>query len=310
MRLQPQNYGLLKVSAMKKIHIKATYSLLLGLFLLTTGCSTTTTYSGDWSGWSKWEETDKTKEFRLLVDSTPSHADLYIDEEFVATTPVTIRLSHPVLRSRSHRHRYEELKPGLDAYLEDSIDTVLFGRKRNPRVKKIGHEEKEKFKDGEETYEFMLKKAGYMPLVASLGIPLSQDSITFDLKEKQLLRISRVTVNNNYELTFLEKLYEFLYEDRFSIDCQNYNFGRIISKSEPLKEVFNITSSYSNYHYTLKINLTIERENTTVQAQILNPNNTVIVTDQLDFPTNEFCNLVKNKLNAIADNMAKKFLTH
>lgn len=288
---------------MQKIHIRA--SLLLLAFFL-TGCSTTNTYWGGWSEWSDWEKTDE-KQFSLSVDSNPSRATVYIDKKFVGTTPLTVTFPYPVLRSRSTRHKYEKHKPGLvEGIVADPLEAFL-GPGIKSRTKKVDYEEKERFKEGTETYELMLKRKGCCPLVMRLNIPYSQTSISFTFKPKPLLKICKVVVDSKVELTFLEKLYEFFYENRFSTNWEGYDFERMILKSQLLNEVFNVCKG-SKPVFTLGVRVHIEREHTLLKAQLFNSSNIVIVSDRLNFSTKDFNSVIETKLNTLVSNIANKFI--
>jgi hypothetical protein len=281
--------------------------LTLCLFLL-AGCATTETYWGNWSEWSDWEKTTTQKEFSLQVDSTPSPADLYIDDKLVGTTPAKLFLSYPILRSSRQKHECQTHRPGLECIVTKPMKDILrIGPYEPPGTKTIDKEEEEKFKEGSTTYELRLKKTGYLPKLTSLPVPYFQDSITFNLKNKPLLKISKVTVNNNVKLSFLEKLYELFYDNRFSVECEKYNFEKMFSESKPLNESFAITKS-SKYDLILRVDLSIERELTLIQAQFLNPNNKAVITDNFSFSTNDFCNVIENKLDILISSITNKFL--
>lgn len=271
------------------------------------GCSTTRTYWGDWSGWSNWEKTNHKKEFTLQVNSIPSNAKLYINKKYVGVTPLKVRLPYPILRSYTQRHKYEDHEAGMDVIITGPINDILnLGRDVGPYTKKVDKEQREKFKDGTATYEFTLKKSGHLPLISSVTVPRSQTSVTLRLKSKPLLKISKVTINSNVKLTLLEKLYELFYDNRFSITYEKYDFEKMISKSKMLNEVFTITDS--KHDLTLKISINIERDFTSIQARLLNRNNTTAATSSTNFPTKDFCDAIEAKLKALADSIAYNFL--
>lgn len=289
---------------MQKIHI---IPLCLCVFLA-AGCATTETYWGGWSEWGDWKKTAEKKEFYLSIDSFPSSADVYVDDRLVGTTPAEVVFSHPVLRSSRQRVLYKKHQPGLESVITGPMKDVFdVGPYEPPGTKKVDKEEEEMFSDGSAAYELCLKKNGYLPLITSLEIPYSQDSVVFDLKPKPSLKVSKVTVNNKVKLTFLEKLYELFYDNRFSVKCEDYDFEKIISESNLLNEAFNITES-SDHDFILKVNLNIERELTSVQARLLNRNNATLITDRFSFPTKNFCDVIKSKLNTLTTNLTNKFL--
>ena len=176
-------------------------------FLLS--CTTTrTNWDNNWNSWGRWEQTGSSESQRVSITSRPSGAQVFVDSNLRGETPTTISLNYPVLRSERTKSQYQETNPGV-------LEHFLTGSRRTSST--ISTQKEDKFSTGTRNYSIEIRKQGYLPRRTTITIP-ETTYLDLTLKDKPVFSLKRITIKNNFRLTIPEKIYEFLYGKRYSID--------------------------------------------------------------------------------------------
>ena len=182
------------------------------LFVSLSGCSYTSRHWGGWNDWGKSEQTGTTQSQTLTVNSRPEGAQVFVDGNLRGESPITISLNYPVLRSERTKYEYEQTNPGV-------LEHFLTGSRRTTST--ISTQKEDKFSTGTRNFTVELRKEGYLPKRTTISIP-ETTNLEFTLKERPVFAMKKFSVKNNFYLTIPEKIYEFLYGKRYSIDPSKF----------------------------------------------------------------------------------------
>jgi hypothetical protein len=204
-------------------------AVLFIISIVSFGCTYSRTSWGDWNSWGEWKQTGNSEYQHIQINSNPTGAEIYVDGNLVGTTPATINLNYPVVKSERTKYQYEQRVPGV-------LEHFLMAQQTT--TKSVSSEKEEQFKTASKSYAVEIRKEGYLPRKALVTIP-GNTYLTFQLKEKPVFAIRKITVTNNFKLTLAEKIYEFLYGKKFSINPNRFeNIKRQAFSSEALDNPF------------------------------------------------------------------------
>ena len=244
-----------KQSTIKKIFILSLFTLSL------IGCTTTNTHWGDWNSWGRCEQTGSSESQSITINSKPEGAQVFVDGNLRGETPATINLNYPVLRSERTKNQYQETNPGvLEHFLTGSRGTTST----------ISTQKEDKFTTGTRNYTIEIRKEGYLPKRTTITIP-ETTNLELTLKEKPVFAMKKFSVKNNFYLTMPEKIYEFLYGKRYSIDPSKFES---IKRQGFTSEAFDNPLG-KNPDYYLEGEIDIQRGTTEI---------TVTLTDRIGRP--------------------------
>jgi hypothetical protein len=188
--------------------------LILSLFTLSLiGCTTTNTHWGDWNNWGRFEQTGSSESQRISINSKPEGSQVFVDGNLRGETPTTINLNYPVLRSERTKSQYQQTNPGvLEHFLTGSRGTT------SP----ISTQKEDRFTTGTRNYTIEIRKEGYLPRRTTITIP-ETTNLELTLKEKPVFAMKKLSVKNNFYLTVPERVFEFLYGKKYSIDPSKFD---------------------------------------------------------------------------------------
>jgi hypothetical protein len=249
---------------------------LLFIISFLFGCSTTRTYWAGWQNWSKWEPTGRAESQAVTVTSKPKGASVYVDGAFMGDTPITLSLSYPVLRSERKKYRYEQFKPGMVA--------SILGTRSSHSV--ISSKKQERCKPDGKSYLVEVRKQGYSLARKRISVP-ETSRVSFLLKRKPTLLIQKFKVKNNIKLSFFEKLYELLYENRFSVNpAKLEGIEKRFFTSRKVGEVFKTTTS-QKADYVLKVKIEAGKELIEIKAEITDKSGILVTQRKTSLKTKD-----------------------
>lgn len=196
--------------------------LVLFLFLL-TGCVSQSVYWGDWSEWSKWNTTNKSESRTLNITSDPTNSKVYIDGRLEGSTPLTVSLSYPILKSERKRNKYLLLRRGNRPGRRKIIDSE---KEAQNSLKKIRHRIAVKRKGYMTAYKFLSHDDSYAHLI---------------LKEKLCLFFNSIRVKDESSLSVTQKIYDTLFKKKYKKDVKPEDLQNILESNEHFKELFNLS---------------------------------------------------------------------
>ncbi len=188
--------------------------IIVLLFTLSlAGCATSNTYWGEWNSWGRWEQTGSSESQRVSITSRPDGAQVFVDGNLRGDTPATINLNYPVLRSERTKSQYQETRPGV-------LDHYLLATRRTTST--VSTQKEDRISTGTRSYSIEIRKEGYLPRRTSITIP-ETTNVELSLKERPVFAMKKFNVKNNFYLTMPEKIYEFLYGKKYSIDPTRFD---------------------------------------------------------------------------------------
>ncbi len=229
------------------IKIRFLYALL---FIFLGGCTYTTRQQRDWSGWGGWEQTGNRQSHSIRISSRPEGATIIVDGNEVGETPATVNLPVPVLRAQRSKPEYVRKVPGV-------LEHFLLNQQTTTST--VTSQTEEKFATGTRSCNIEIRKEGYQPKRITIVVP-ETTNVDVTLKERPVFEFKGFAVRNNFRLTTLEKVYEFIYGKRFSPDTSKFNSIKGMALSS---EAFQNPLG-KEPEYFVKGEIDIQRENTEV----------------------------------------------
>ena len=100
------------------------------------------------------------------------------------------------------------------------LEHFLTGSRRT--TSPISTQKEDRFTTGTRNYTIEMRKEGYLPTRTTITIP-EKTNLELTLKEKPVFAIKKLSVKNNFSLTMPEKIYEFFYGKKYSIDPSKFD---------------------------------------------------------------------------------------
>ena len=283
----------------KSMHLKIRKMVILFFFIsFLSACSTTRMYWGDWRNWTGWEATGKMESQVVSINSTPEGAKVYVDGTLKGDTPISLSLSYPMLRSERLRYKYEQVKPGL---LESFLGT-------RPSTSTIDSQNEERSKAASRTYIIEVRKESFSLAKKTISVP-DTGEVNFLLKNKPNLLIKKFLLKNNIKLSFFEKLYELLYENRFSVDIAKFEgIEKQFFKSTKVKEVFETTTNRKGVDYELEGDVVIGREFIEIKTTITDKSGSLITQQSACLETKKVGSMLQPRVEHLISSILDSFL--
>ena len=250
--------------------------LVLFLFLL-TGCISQSVYWGDWSEWSKWDTTNKSESRTLRITSDPTNSKVYIDGRFEGSTPLTVSLSYPVLKSERKRNKYQQTRSNW------SPGWLLLRSGDRPGSREVIDSEKEAQNSLKKIkHRIALKRRGYMTAYKFLSHDDSYAHLI--LKEKLCLFFNNIRVKDESRLSVTQKIYDTLFKNKYKKDVEPEDLQNILGTNKHFKEIFNLSRKKDNCN-ALNCKLTIHNDYTDIGITILDGKGSEVAESSSRFDT-------------------------
>ena len=232
---------------------------ILSLLLL-TGCVSQTVHWGAWSEWGEWKDTGNSESCAVTVTSEPLKAGVYVDEKFEGFTPLTVSLSYPVLESEMKRHKYETTRyNATPAWL-------LFREGDKPGSSKVvDSERKTRNMIKNVTHNVVVRREGYRD--ASKLVTREDSSAHLVLKQKPCLFFNNTSVENESQLTVVQKMYDALFQKKYAKDVKPEDLQNVLQSDKHLKSLFTFTGKREGCN-RLDSKLTIRDDHTDISITI------------------------------------------
>lgn len=266
--------------------------LILCLFLLTS-CVSKTVYWGAWSEWSEWKNTARREVRSLRISSEPSNSKVYVNDKFEGFTPLTIKLSYPVLESKRRRNKYQR------THYNTTPGWLLLSQGDKPGTRKIIDSEKE-FRDSiqDKKYEIIVRREGYRH--GHKSISQNDSNAHFVLKKKTCLSFKLLKVENNTRLSTTQKLHDFIFKKRYNKEVTIGYLKNAFLSNTKFKEFFN-PSQRSAGCYNLDSLLMINNDFTVLDVKLLDAQNKILASSSSRFNTSferdEFLSVLKKEID-------------
>ena len=250
--------------------------LVLFLFLL-TGCISQSVYWGDWSEWSKWNTTNKSESRTLRITSDPTNSKVYIDGRFEGSTPLTVSLSYPVLKSERKRNKYQQTRSNW------SPGWLLLRRGDRPGSREIIDSEKEAQNSLKKIrHRIAVKRQGYMTAYKFLSHDDSYAHLI--LMEKLCLFFNNIRVKDESSLSVTQKIYDTLFKKKYKKDVKPGDLRDILGTNKRFREIF-IFSGKKKDCNALNCKLTIHNDYTDLGITILDGKGNEVAESSSRFKT-------------------------
>jgi hypothetical protein len=230
--------------------------LILFLFLL-TGCALPSPYWGNWSEWSGWRHTRKSESRTLKITSEPTNSKVYINERFEGSTPLTVNISYPVLKSERKRCKYRGRKViDSEKDVRDSLKSA--------------------------THKVTVKRRGYRPAYKLISHDDSYAHLI--LKEKLCLFFNNIRVEDESERSFAQKVYDSIFTKKYKKKVELGYLLKIFGSNKHFKDIF-IFSGRKKGCNALDCKLVIRNDYTDLGIVILDDKGNEVAESSSKFKT-------------------------
>lgn len=275
--------------------------IILCSFLL--GCAASQSFFWrDWSAWSDWKAANRSESRSVSVASEPSGCEVFVNGSFQGVTPLTVRLSFPVLESERFREQVVYTKTNA------SPEWLLFSKGDRPGTSRVVDRERETrtcLKDV--GHEVVVKKAGFRSARKLVG--QEGGSCEFILARKPCVYLD-VSVVDESRLTVAQNMYDTVFGKKYSKTVASQDVQGFFQSSRELGDAFDISESRAGCE-VLSCSLVIRNDFSSLEVKIVDGNGKASFKDSQKFRTGvereEFLSGLKREVGRACQEIYRKF---